>query len=94
MHHNERTSSPSMQWIGIYPTDISYLKLNCTKFTVADERRMRSLLKRDYIKNELFLRNELLILDRIKFKSGLQDLNNFIFNFIPQKVHLNSIVLE
>lgn len=92
MHHNEQIASNKMIWLGIYPTEISSLKLENTKFTINDQRRMNSLLGRIYIKNDPFLINELMYLDQIKVKSGLQNLNNMIFSMIPEKVayHLQS----
>lgn len=76
-----------MIWLGIYPSEISILKLKYENFSDSDEKRIKSLLKRIYLKTDLFLSNEIFILNQIKIKSGLQDLNDSIFSLIQQKIN-------
>lgn len=86
IHHSAQLSSPRIVWLGIYPSEIAFLRLRNVPLTETDERRLASLLKRAYLAEDPFLSAELIALSQIKVKSGLQDLENMIFGFILNKI--------
>lgn len=63
------------------------MKLSSTHFTYFDENRLESLLKRDYVDFDPLLKNELEFLNEIRMKTGIQDLNESLTDYIQKKVH-------
>lgn len=85
-----------MVWIGIFPSEISTLRLKHENFSVSDDRKIQSLLKRVYLECDSLLNNELMLFNDIKIKTGLEDLNDSIFSIIQKRVydHLHSVELS
>jgi len=49
VHQNDKLNVPSIQWIGVYPSEIVSLNLPSVSLTKVDQARTTSLLKRSYI---------------------------------------------
>lgn len=79
-------ASPRIVWLGIYPSEIAFLRLKSVQLTETDERRLASLLKRVYLQDDQLLSNELVYMRQMNVKCGLQDLEGNLFGFILQKV--------
>lgn len=48
-YQNEMLSVPTIKWLGVHPTDIESFNLPSISLAIADQQRVKSLLKRSYI---------------------------------------------
>lgn len=64
---------PSIQWLGILPSDITKFGIKSIPLTGEDTRKLDNLLKRPHISNEVY--NELLLLKRTNMKAEIEGLS-------------------
>lgn len=65
---------PSIQWIGVYPSEIKNLNLQSLPLTKDDVYRINDMIKRPYINTKIY--QELLVLQNTKQKTEVEALTS------------------
>jgi hypothetical protein len=56
-HQSDDLAVPMVQWLGVFPSDISWLGIKAQPFTVADISKVRNPVARPYITSHTTLRD-------------------------------------
>lgn len=73
-YSSQSLAVPSVRWIGIFPSDISKFGIRSIEMTAEDRKKLKCLLNRPFISNELY--HELLILSRTNQKAEIEGISN------------------
>lgn len=73
-YSSESLAVPSIRWIGLYPSDIEKFGIRSLPMTAEDNKKLKSLLKRPDLTNEIY--QELLILNRTKQKAEIEGVSS------------------
>lgn len=91
--HCDQLAVADIRLLGLLPSEVQRLKLTgAMPFGDADWNKLQSLLQRPYVREETSLLNELLILQQIGIKIGLQALNQveheaeFLSDYVEKRV--------
>lgn len=93
----EYLAVPSIQWIGLFPSEMRSLRLQTIPLSQCDNDRLKSLIKRPYISESLFLEMSVLQNDQCKAELEALSVNEPTFlinNYLQNKLKniLNQIL--
>lgn len=71
-HSSDDLAVPAIRWIGLLPSEIQPFKLLTIPLSQPDQNRLKSLIKRPYLTENLY--DELLVLKRNQCKAELESL--------------------
>lgn len=86
---------PSIRWIGLYASDIEKFGIRSIPMTSEDTKKIKSLLKRQDLPNELY--QELLVLNRTNQKAEIEGVSSsscsylidvYLKNKIENKIYI------
>lgn len=88
---NDNLAIPSVQWIGVFPSEINKLKLLSSQLTKEDINRMGHMIKRQYVSRDVL--KELLILQKISKKSEVEALmSDEIVVYLLNKIETGDMI--
>lgn len=80
---------PELKWLGIHPSDLSHMAVPREHLTANDQNKIKSLLCRSYLDDEI--RSELLLLQRQQSKVKIDNMTANIFSVFISDYILNKI---
>lgn len=75
-HENNRMIAPEVAWLGVLPHEVKDLKLKGIKFSDYEQRRLDSIMKRQFIIDHKPWYQQLRIMRKLKSKVEIQELYN------------------
>lgn len=78
--HLHQLASPSIQWIGIRPSDIADFGIPFMRLTDEDSKKIAEMLERPYITDEL--RQQLTRMSKDKKKAEIESLSTFSSTYL------------
>ncbi|KAM5548039.1 DNA topoisomerase 6 subunit A [Rosa sericea] len=74
---SENLANPLVYWLGVWPTDLTTLKIPSEKLSCKDRRKAKILLKKEFVTSDEMLVNQLDHMVISRKKAGILALNNF-----------------
>ncbi|XP_037033919.1 uncharacterized protein LOC119072743 isoform X2 [Bradysia coprophila] len=92
---NDNLAIPSIQWIGVFPSEIKKFNLLSLPLTPQDINRLDSLMKRPYLSTKIY--EELLVLKRTQKKSEVEALLSStvvdcMHSHLLHKIHIGGLI--
>jgi meiotic recombination protein SPO11 len=94
-HNAEHLAIPSIRWIGVHPSDIEKLQLPALQLTVEDDTKLKSLVKRPYMNEDLHREVQFMVTTKLKAEiEGVSSIgmNYLIDEYIPKKMNDNIVI--
>lgn len=94
-HNSDNLAVPSIHWLGILPSDVSKLCIPTAQLTVDDKSKIKDILKRPYISEDIL--KEINILSELNEKAEIESLANLspnylIETYLPYKFKIDPFV--